>query len=306
MKVISTNLDLGLDIFDVKLKLSNKMCFKIDDCFYSNYRWHEEKTIIISTIINNHDDNGSIQDDISSAFEKFRRANNIMSFLYGYYFDSHFDSIHSSKNIELEDLKLYYSKSGNGKRLEQFNKMYCELDKKRKELFLKCCALFSNGIYVGHKYELYEDAILNHVKILEIISSNYWNDNVKGDFFEDIENNFKHISNKYFIGIADESYDERLKIIKSDFNDTNSLRFKINKLISDKNISFINEDVYESTRKIVKMRNDIAHGNPIKQTYAEIQSVFATTWYLSLHFMSFYIFNESYLKIGLERSLEQV
>ncbi|WP_425447922.1 HEPN domain-containing protein [Dethiothermospora halolimnae] len=309
MKVITVELDLGMDFFDFKLSLSKKACFKICDCYYSNYHWDEfGKYIQASVYITAQEEADSDITIGELAIKKIKRANAIMSYLYGFYFETHLVGYDSYKEVEEIKHVEYLPKTGNGKRIREFNEKFNDLDQTDRTDFEQCCRLLSMGIYFIYKYNFYEDALLNFTKIMEKISTKYWETKITNQFKDEIKQTYEQLLNKYFCEAYDESsHKGDLKNVTREFKNMINLKRKLVKFAKDKKISVIideNSDIKEHIKEIVKFRNDVAHGNLIYRSESVQNYINRCGYVLALEYISEYFFKAEYLKIGLNKTIE--
>ncbi|SMP72282.1 MAE_28990/MAE_18760 family HEPN-like nuclease [Anoxynatronum buryatiense] len=309
MKFITVELNLGLEIFDFKLQLSQKSCFKILDCYYSNYYWDDSgKHIRASVYISAKEEEESELTLGQLAIEKIKRANAIMSFLYGFYFETHLEGYDSCRKVEKIEHQEYLPQKGNGERIKKFVRMYSDLSESDKKEFEQCCRLFSMAIYLVYKYDFHEDAILNYAKVMEMLSTDYWRTQITEQYNNDVKLQFQEMIGKYFYEDYSDSLHKRdLNIITKELTNMISLRRKMVKFAEDKDIRVTidqNSNVKDFIKGIVNFRNDVAHGNMIYQPLQQQRDLSYCGLVLSLEFISKYYFDADYSKVGLNKTIK--
>lgn len=303
----TAELTLGMDIFDFSVELNQDTCFKIEECFYHNSHLDEfGRHIYVTTYINQDEECEDDVDYLSSAIKRIKLSNSIMSFLYGFYFESEFIGIDWIREVEMIEEKEYLGRSENEKRIEQFQKLYLQLNNEQKTEFIKCCKLFSNAVYVAYKYEFYEDSSLNLIKLLEIISRKHWSRKVNGELRIKIKTQFEELLSEYMCEEYEQSiHKHQLTEIINNYNNLINLKQKLTKFCKDKNIDVNSHSKIEDPlNKLVKLRNAVAHGNELNLSHEEMLDLFITGLWLALEFISINFFEMEYKSLGLNKSIE--
>lgn len=310
MKIFTEELNLGLDIFKFKLKLSRGICFRIKDCYYNNYYWDDFGTHIqVSTYITDDELKNCVGTEIEFALNRIKESNSIMSFLYGFYFETQNNGINYKNDIDevihLENLK----KTVNCIRIKNFNNECKNFNETKVILFDKCCKLFSNGSYLMYKYDMFDDAILNLVKVMETLSTLYWTNSIRPVLSDDVTNSFKKILAEYFCeNYNDSMHKNKLNTILDEYVGNVTLKSKLNKFMINKGIKLTYngvDDISVFIKQLVKYRNDVAHGNTIYLSNDQKLDLCFIASMLSLETISYYFFEKQYSKIGFNRTIEQ-
>lgn len=183
---------------NINLKIRrNTACFKINNCFYHGYNWDEfEKSLYVSIFVNETDK----KEAINHAYTELKKSNDIFLYLCGYLTISNFH-LYNASQVELIDCAETKATSGNIKVVSDFMYSLSQLSEKERHLAEICMKFFARHLNMVVD-ELYDEALLNLVKSMELIS----NHNYKNEFQLTIESNFDTCFKKFIINSFEEEY----------------------------------------------------------------------------------------------------
>ncbi|WP_379969156.1 HEPN domain-containing protein [Ectobacillus sp. sgz5001026] len=254
----------------IRLKIRRGSGFWINECFYYNYRWDEN---CISLDVDSFVYDGDLSDldhVYRRAISNFERSNKLLSFLFGIKLIIEYQNIYR-RNIKkvnnIQETPLISS--------ENINRIHCFMgalnnivksenkNQKEKEISLRkkyyAAIDYFNRSLDALDIELYEDALLNQYRGLEILGREGYK-----AIESQIITNFKNIFSDFLRKTVDEEYGEHHRQLFDEFKPliSKKLMTDTRKILKElKELKGFNTEELANAKKICDVRNSLSHGN---------------------------------------------